>query len=246
VVIDQNAVIHATLDITEYYIPLESLMPNALLGGGPASRTDVQRGSDCRTDGEGWVDPGDLDAANGNRATGVEACLDSAYLIKHPGSDTNWKKVAPPGYKWARSQAGYLGNRPPGEWVNACHLLGKALSGDGLQLNNLATCARSANAVPVAKSDPGIADHMAHLEARVKKAIDSGQVVHYQVTPVYLGSRTVPQSFEITASGTFAGKPGLAFNEVVPNLMYSNKFRNWHNIGMVTYQGVPVPTGAMP
>jgi hypothetical protein len=192
------------------------------------------------------VDYGDVDAANGNRATGVEACLDSDYLATHPGSATNWKKVAPPGYEWARDYAGYLGNRPPGEWVNACHLLGKSLSGDGLNPKNLSTCARAANASPISLNDPGIVDHMASFESQVKAAIDQGQVVHYQVTPVHAGPRTVPVSYEMTVHGTLNGRPGLALDEVVSNVMYSNNFNNWYNIGGVTHQGNPVPTGATP
>jgi hypothetical protein len=92
--------------------------------------------------------------------------------------------------------------------------------------------------------DPGIQDHMASFESRVRDAIDGGQVVHYQVTPKYMGPRTVPVSYELTASGTLNGTPGLSLAEVVPNMMYSNRFSNWYNIGGVSHQGRPVPTGA--
>ncbi|MCX2928396.1 LamG-like jellyroll fold domain-containing protein [Streptomyces sp. NEAU-W12] len=212
----------------------------------PGTDPGTGRGGDCRRGGEGWVEPGDLDSAHGDRATGVEACLDSAYLKTHPGSATDPDKVAPPGYKWARDYAGYLGNRPPGQWVNACHLLGKDLSGNGLQLENLSTCARSANANRISPNDPGIVENMYFYEKQVKNAIDQGQVVHYQVTPVYMGPRTVPVAYEMTAHGTLNGKPGLSLDDVVPNMMYSNKFKGWYNIGGVTYKGKAVPTGATP
>ncbi|MFF3377886.1 RHS repeat-associated core domain-containing protein [Streptomyces sp. NPDC002680] len=247
VAVDQSAVIEMVLEASEhYFIPVESLAPNATLSGGSDSGTGTRNNSDCRRGGGGWVDYGDSDAANGNRATGVEACLDSAYLAANSGSATDWKKVAPSGYEWARDYAAYLGNRPPGEWVNACHLLGKSLSGDGLKAENLSTCARSANASAISMNDPGVDDHMASYESQVRAAVGQGQVVRYEVTPVYYGPRTVPVSYEISAKGTLNGKPGLALAQVVPNLMYSNKFRNWRNIGMGTYQGVPVPTGATP
>ncbi|PAZ11830.1 laminin G [Streptomyces sp. SA15] len=212
-------------------------------GSDPGTRS--HDGQDCRRGG-GWVEYGDLDSAHGGRATGVEACLDSAYLATHQGSATQPDKVAPPGYQWARAYAGYLGNRPPGQWVNACHLLGADLSGDGTELENLSTCARSANANRVSSNDPGIPGHMYNFERQVKSAIDSGQVVHYQVTPVYSGPRTVPVAYEMTARGTVNGKPGLELDDVVPNMMYSNKFGNWRNIGLVSYKGKPVPPVGTP
>lgn len=183
--------------------------------------------SDCMRGGLGWVDPGDVDLAHGGRATGMEACLDTAYIMTHPGSATDPDRITPPGYAWARSYAGYLGNRPPGKWVNACHLLGKELGGNGLDPRNLSTCARSANANRVAKNDPGIIEHMYFYEYQIKKAIDTGQVVHYRARPAYMGSRTVPVAYEMTAHGTLNGKSALSLDAVVPNMMYSNKYKNW-------------------
>ncbi|WP_346770308.1 RHS repeat-associated core domain-containing protein [Streptomyces sp. Z423-1] len=247
VVIDQRAMLNQTVGLYDAsYTPDPQEAYETAPGHGGDSATRNRDDQDCRRNGEGWVEYGDLDSAHGSRATGVEACLDSAYLKTHPGSATNWKEVAPSGYEWARDYAGYLGNRPPGEWVNACHLLGKSLSGDGLKSENLSTCARSANSYPVAATDPGVVDHMAFFESRVKAAIDQGQVVHYKVTPAYVGPRTVPVVYEITAHGTLNGKPRLSLDIPVPNMMYSNKFKNWYNIGLVTHKGIPVPTGATP
>ncbi|WP_406354787.1 LamG-like jellyroll fold domain-containing protein [Streptomyces sp. NBC_00658] len=211
-------------------------------GGDQGSAT--RDSSDCTRDGQGWVDYGD--SGQGGRATGVEACLDTAYLDAHPGSSTQPDKVTPPGYQWARAYAGYLGNRPPGQWVNACHLLGADLSGDGTNLENLSTCARSANANRVSQDDPGIPEHMYYFERQVKAAIDGGQTVHYQVTPVYSGARTVPVAYEMTAWGTVNGKPGLMLEDVVPNMMYSNKFGYWRNIGLASSKGTPVPLAGTP
>ncbi|MCF4140407.1 DNRLRE domain-containing protein [Streptomyces sp. Tue 6430] len=218
------------------FIPLNALASNALQSDGNGTGIDTRTRGDCRRGGEGWVEYGDLDSVHGDRATGVEACLDSAYINANPGSATDPDKVTPPGYEWARKYAGYLGNRPPGQWVNACHLLGSQLGGDGLNLKNLSTCARSANANRVSSDDPGIAEHMYYYEKQVKDAIREGQVVHYQVKPAYMGPRTLPVAYEIAAHGTLNGKPGLSLNEVVPNMMYSNKYEKWFNIGAVTYR----------
>ncbi|MFI1507160.1 RHS repeat-associated core domain-containing protein [Streptomyces sp. NPDC020597] len=229
----------------EQYTPDTHAAPGTNPGSDGTSG-ESRNSQDCRRDGKGWVDYGDADSAHGDRATGVEACLDSAYLTTHPGTKTDPDKVTPPGYEWARKYAGYLGNRPPGQWVNACHLLGKDLSGDGLRPGNLSTCSRSANANRISPNDPGITDHMYSYEKQVKEAIDAGQVVHYRVKPVYMGPRTVPVAYEMSAAGTLNGKPGLSLENVVPNMMYSNKFKNWSNIGTVSYVGKPVPTGPTP
>ncbi|MEV5943426.1 LamG-like jellyroll fold domain-containing protein [Streptomyces sp. NPDC051994] len=224
-----------------------SILGNPFNSGSTGSGGSQQTGGSCLIGGEGWVDYGATDPANGNRATGIEACLDSEYLATHAGSSTDPSALKPPGYDWARDYVGYLGNRPPGQWVNACHLLGKQFGGDGLDLRNLSTCARSTNATRVSPQDPGITDHMLRFENQVKGAIGLGQVVHYTVTPKYMGSRTVPVSYEMMANGYDPdGNPGISFDEVVPNQVYSVKFGNWRNLGGVTFGGKPVPTGVTP
>nr|WP_308434583.1 LamG-like jellyroll fold domain-containing protein [Streptomyces melanogenes] len=217
--------------------------PGQVPGGGSGGRN----GGDCRVGGQGWVDLKEGDAANGNRAMGVEACLDSEYLASHEGTSTNPGVLKPPGYDWARNYAMYLGNRPPGSWINACHLLGKQFGGDGLDVRNLSTCARSSNATRVDSRDPGVEDNMLKFENQVKRAIDGDQVVHYTVTPKYMGPRTVPVSYEMSAQGyDRQGNPGIKFSDVVTNQIYSAKFGHWRNLGGVTYQGIPIPTGGTP
>ncbi|MDH2387249.1 DNRLRE domain-containing protein [Streptomyces sp. HNM0663] len=230
---------------------ITSFAPEAMeaLGASPANGngSGTSRQGDCRRGGTGWVDHGSVDAAHGNRATGVEACLDSAYLASHQGTSTDPQKIAPPGYQWARRYAGYLGNRPPSQWVNACHLLAAQLSGDGLQPENISTCARSANANRVSAMDPGLPQNMYTVEAKVKRAIDAQEVVHYKVIPVYAGGRTVPVAYEMSARGVSPnGEPGIILDEVIPNFMYSAKFADYRNIGLVSRNGAPVPVGATP
>jgi hypothetical protein len=79
-------------------------------------------------------------------------------------------------------------------------------------------------------------------------AFGAGQVVHYTVTPRYVGSRTVPVSFELAASGVWPdGSAGLSFSQPVPNSIYSPE-KGWKSLGTVTDSrtGMAVPTGAMP
>ncbi|MEV4709573.1 DNA/RNA non-specific endonuclease [Actinoplanes sp. NPDC049316] len=187
---------------------------------GPATDTDEKKG--C---GGPWVRHGETDAANGNRATGVEACLTSENI--KGGTETS-TTVRPPGYNWAGRTVAFLGGTPPAD-VNNCHLLGKQLGGSGTDLKNLATCSRQAN-------DPG----MKSIENQVRAAVDAGQEVHYTVTPIYSGNRTVPTGFHMTAYGTNPdGTPGINIDTIVPNTY------NGTNLGTFNdpNTGQPVPTG---
>ncbi|WP_234439433.1 LamG-like jellyroll fold domain-containing protein [Streptomyces wedmorensis] len=209
---------------------------------GGSNRDDNRR--DCRRNGQGWVDPGTPDSAYGNRATGVEACLDSAYIETHPGTPVPRNGNKPPGYDWARSYVGYLGGQPRD--VHACHLLGAQLSGSGTDLANLATCGSDANAY-VGKPTKPIPpmDSMLTFEDTVRSLIDSQHVVQYKVTPDYDGGRTVPYKFRMSymawdSSGRYAG----ADTAKVSNLIYTAG-RGWKNLGTAidsrTGADVPMP-----
>ncbi|MFJ8770518.1 tectonin domain-containing protein [Streptomyces clavifer] len=209
---------------------------------------------DCRIGGKAWVDYGTTDPNKGNRATGIRACLDKKWLSERRGTDTNHKKAAPPGYEWAVANAAHhlasLGPRP-GYRRNACHLLGKQLGGDGLNLNNLATCSRAANDYINGEGDGDNNDdqRMTTFEAQVEKAINQeDQVVYYEVTPVYAGARTVPYKFIMNAKGIAPdGVPGLTIKNVeIPNIMYSYRHDVPYNIGLALKDGKPVPVGNTP
>ncbi|WP_369182842.1 hypothetical protein [Streptomyces sp. Y1] len=63
-----------------------------------------------------------MDVANGGRATGVTACVDSSYLKSHQGTSTDVKNgTKPAGYDWARNQVAWWGGKVSD--VNACHVL---------------------------------------------------------------------------------------------------------------------------
>ncbi|GAB3895324.1 hypothetical protein GCM10029964_075040 [Kibdelosporangium lantanae] len=206
-------------------------------------RNNTRSGNDCRSKG---TDPryGDLDAANGNRATGVEICLTAETLKKGSAAQRQ-----PPGYQWAKDYAESLGNTPSSRFINACHLLADKLGGSGTDLRNLATCSRAANATRNSTDDIGFASgHMRDIEKQVYKAVKGErQIVDYRVTPVYKGRRTVPVSFEMTAEGVYRdGTPGIHVHTVVPNMMYGVDDKNWHNIGLENSpKGKAVPYGPM-
>ncbi|MEU4211514.1 LamG-like jellyroll fold domain-containing protein [Streptomyces sp. NPDC026206] len=214
--------------------------PDPVSDGNSGHDTQSDNQGDCRRGGTGWREYSPRDNAHGGRATGIDACLDTAFLEVNKGSYAN-SEIRPPGYEWAGRYAGHLG-LVPRTFINNCHLLARELSGSGEDLDNLATCSRQANTY--VQGDGRLGDTMRRYEEQVKSAIDGGQVVRYQVTPKYSGDRTVPVSFEMSAQGTNAdGSPGIEFDEVIPNSLYSPKFRQWRNLGTVTYGGSPQPTG---
>ncbi|MER8236090.1 LamG-like jellyroll fold domain-containing protein [Streptomyces sp. NPDC094049] len=210
---------------------------------GPSTGTDTDRGGDCRRGGIGWREYGDLDTANGNRATGIEACLDLKWITNNPGTKTKtfYRKGVedpsvvrqPPGFGWAAGEVQKLGNYPASRWRNACHLLGDQLSGDGLDYRNISTCSRTANADPnVRGASPHPVSNMLHYENQVRAAIQIGQVVHYKVTPLYSGGRVVPYAYRMQATGyTADGSPGIQFDKRVPNVIKSENDGRWHNLG---------------
>ncbi|MFJ6484265.1 LamG-like jellyroll fold domain-containing protein [Streptomyces sp. NPDC091682] len=214
-------------------------------GADPGSGGSDDGAQDCRRGGKGWVDPSPVDSKNGNRATGVEACLDLSYVTANPGTPPETRAgIKPPGYDWARSYVGYLGGRPRD--VNACHLLGAQLSGSGTDLANLATCGTDANSY-VGKPQSPIPpmDSMLNFEDTVRSLIDSKHVVRYKVTPVYKDGRTVPYEFRMSytawdSKGRYVGSDATA----VSNLIYTAG-RGWKNLGTAidsrTGGDVPLP-----
>ncbi|MGV9269543.1 hypothetical protein ACWDRR_33355 [Kitasatospora sp. NPDC003701] len=125
----------------------------------------------------GVVDYWERDAANGKRATGVEACLTVASIKN--GSAAQQRGV--PGYRWAQKLAtGDLGAGDAKYSVNACHLLGDQLGGTG-RLADLATCGRSTNAARQDIYDPGRDGPMTAFENLVRQEVEAGQQVLYRV-----------------------------------------------------------------
>ncbi|WP_261718277.1 DNA/RNA non-specific endonuclease [Streptomyces sp. FZ201] len=228
------------------FVLTEASASNTLPGNDNGTSTNPQNRGDCRRGGEGWVEYGDLDSAHGNRATGVEACLDSAYITNHPGTRTQPSQgITPAGYAWARDYVSYLGGKRSG--VNACHLLGAQLGGSGTLLANLATCGTDANSY-VGKPNQPIPpmDSMNHFEDEVRSLIDSGRVVQYQVIPHYRGERNVPYEFHMSYQAWAKnGQILIADSTTVSNLIYTAK-SGWKNLGTAIHSesghNVPTPT----
>ncbi|MFJ2779597.1 DNA/RNA non-specific endonuclease [Kitasatospora sp. NPDC087315] len=175
-----------------------------------------------------------MDAGNGGRATGVTACLDSAYLLANKGTETEVRKgIKPAGYDWARNQVIYWGGDRSD--VNACHLLGAQLSGSGTNLANLVPCGSDANSY-VGKLNGNSArlgpiDSMLHFENQVKAEIDGGNIVFYQVTPYYDGNRMAPYEIEMTyVAWSPGGRLLRGDSETVSNLIYTAG-SGWKNLG---------------
>ncbi|MGW4651904.1 DNA/RNA non-specific endonuclease [Kitasatospora sp. NPDC004289] len=230
------------------YAPTEETSAQAGPGSGTGSDSEDDRDNSCRRNGKGWTDYGTRDAANGNRATAVNACLDKEWIAEKPGSSTT-KEIRPPGYNWAGRFNFAIGNGLPRNWINNCHLLGASLGGSGTDLDNLVTCSRAANANRIDPRDPGLKRNMADFERDVKVAVDAGQIVRYTVNPKYEGSRTVPIAFEMTAVGVNRdGTPGINLpTELIPNDIWSVGNNQWENVGRGIDQntGLPVPVGSM-
>ncbi|WP_374119838.1 LamG-like jellyroll fold domain-containing protein [Streptomyces sp. MBT42] len=220
----------------------------AIIDAATQGDQDTDRRGDCRSGfGGGWRHYSPL-AQNG-RATGIEACLDEAFIDDNPGSKTKTftrkgedpdDVRKPPGYTWAAIEVKKLGNAPASRWRNACHLLADSLGGDGLSYENISTCSRTANADPNVKgASPHRVPNMLYYEDKVRDAIKKEkQVVHYRVTPLYSGSSVVPYAYRMQADGTTAdGRPGLFFDKEVPNEIKSQRDGNWYNLGRRAPQG---------
>jgi hypothetical protein len=127
--------------------------------------------------GQGNIVYGDLDALG--RPTGVNATLTPDMI--GTGTPAN-PKIIPPGW----SGNGTVFNEARG------HLLGAQLGGSGDIPENLVTLTQNPANSPV----------MRDIETSVRQAVDNGQVVNYSSTPIYDGSRLVPQGITIQAEGS--------------------------------------------
>ncbi|MFI9387453.1 RHS repeat-associated core domain-containing protein [Kutzneria sp. NPDC052558] len=204
------------------------------------TKTDSRRDEGCE---ERLPEPNykPVDTSNGDRATGVEACL--TYSDLGTGSATN-SKIRPPGYYWGRRYSKVLGaTGKPGKWINNCHLLGKQLGGDGTNLENLATCSRTTNANRIDQNDRDFSPNMLAVENEVTAAVREKQEVDYTVTPLYDGHRTVPYAFQMDAVGVVVpkGVKPINLHETIPNQIWGVNNQRYNDLGRVVYKGQPVP-----
>ncbi|MEH0549994.1 LamG-like jellyroll fold domain-containing protein [Streptomyces sp. B21-101] len=164
--------------------------------GSDGTSGESRTSQDCRRDGKGWVEYGDLDSAHGNRATTMNSCLDSAYLGANKGSPAVGTSAT--GYQWAKDTVNDWGYEDDSYWINACHLLSKELTGTGRDSANLSTCTRPSNAM--VRGADRIDVNFRHYEKIVRNAIRGNRVVRYSVTPKYAGDRVVANSWTFSAT----------------------------------------------
>jgi hypothetical protein len=167
----------------------------------------------------------------GGRSTTAEACLTSTYLEENDGSPTNdASRNATVGYRIAQNIATQAGATPTRFTINACHLIGDQLGGDGTNTQNLAACSRQANAWPQAGFN-GMKYNMLYYESKVKKAVDAGEVVLYKVTPEYINGNIIPTAFRMSAACTADCEGSiLPLDVTVQNVLVSRN-STWVNLG---------------
>lgn len=122
----------------------------------------------------GSVKYGELDSLG--RATGVEAVITQDMI----GTGSPAKSSIRPAGFGGQAQ-GYARG----------HLLGNQLGGSGSDPRNLTTIYQNPVNHPV----------MSSVEASVRKAVEGGQVVNYNVTPIYKGNNLVSRGITIRATG---------------------------------------------
>ena len=77
-----------------------------------------------------------------------------------------------------------------GKGYNRAHLLGAQLGGSNKDPRNFVTMYQYAN-TPV----------MRDIENRVRAAVEKGELIQYEVTPIYRGSDPIPLGVTIRANG---------------------------------------------
>ncbi|MGW2439666.1 RHS repeat-associated core domain-containing protein, partial [Streptomyces goshikiensis] len=203
-------------------------------GGG----TDQDDPRDCVSRGQQRIDYGTLDSNNGDRPTGIVACLNKDRLEE--GSEAKRNKTK--GYLWAQDFVESIGLDRSGD-INACHLFAGVLGGDGSEPKNLSACARPANAYYTKGSIHRNDKPMRYYEAIVQKQTKkTGVVVEYKVTPMYDGPRTVPYEYRIDITTWHNG----VRTELFKNAVVENGFKPspQNNLGRQSdADGNPVPTG---
>ncbi|MFE1507986.1 LamG-like jellyroll fold domain-containing protein [Streptomyces sp. NPDC058726] len=164
-----------------------------------------------------------LDSANGNRATGVVACL-SADAVDYRGrgrkADPD-KETEIMGGDTARGRgtdrtnpAGWQHLDGDRGWARG-HLLGRQLGGNGRDRRNLVKMYNAANS-----------DVMAGYEETVRRRLDAGEKIFYASIPEYDGGNPVPKTIEMYALGS------------------SGSFSHWTVYN--TPDGLPPATGVTP
>ncbi|ELQ6107990.1 DNA/RNA non-specific endonuclease [Cronobacter turicensis] len=119
---------------------------------------------------------GELDSLG--RPTGVQARLNASHV--NTGTHAN-PNIQPPGFI-----TGAGSNRARG------HLLGRQLGGSGDDVRNLVTIQQRPANTPV----------MSGIEGRIRKALEQGEIIDLNITPIYHGPSRIPAGITIKAEGS--------------------------------------------
>ena len=128
----------------------------------------------AKNGGSGSVKYGELDSLG--RTTDVEAVITPDMI----GTGSPAKSSIKPAGFGGQTQGHARG-----------HLLGNQLGGSGSDPRNLMTIYQNPVNHPV----------MSYIEANVRKAVEGGQIVNYNVTPIYNGNNLIPRGITIQATG---------------------------------------------
>ncbi|MDH6129274.1 LamG-like jellyroll fold domain-containing protein [Kitasatospora sp. GP82] len=190
---------------TSFTIASES--QSSALNSGVTSSSDRPRScldnrpSTAVTDGAtGWINYGPVDTGGGGRSTGIEACVTG----KPSGSRGTVASGDIVGFSEALNIAVAGGFSQSSNPIARCHLAPREFGGSGTDPRNLAPCfQRTANAGPL--------NSMRQFERHAGDALREGQIVDYEVMPVYASkTSTIPMGFSMMAYGQYAnGEPDL-------------------------------------
>lgn len=125
---------------------------------------------------KGWIDYHALDSLD--RATGADALLKPAMV--NTGTSAN-KDIRPPGF--------ISGLEPT--LHSRGHLIGRQLGGSGDDKRNLTTLYQTPVNTP----------YMTKYENQIRQALDNGETIRYQVTPVYEGTALLCKQIDLEAKG---------------------------------------------
>jgi hypothetical protein len=174
-------------DFQRYYVLQNTQLVEVKVGSNkyskPINKFDQDSGWKAYASGLTNINYGSLDSLS--RPTGITSTLG---LPLTAGSGASYTPVG-----FAGGSAGHARG----------HLLGNQLGGSGSDPRNIVTLFQTPVNTPV----------MSGYEALVRKAVESGEIVTYSVTPVYSGSELMPVAVTLQATGS----GGFSLSVSIPN-----------------------------
>jgi len=174
-------------DFQRYYVMQNTQLIEVKVGSAkyskPIDKFDQDPGWKAYASGSTTINYGSLDSSS--RPTGITATLGPPLTA---GSVASYTPVG-----FAGESAGHARG----------HLLAKQLGGSGSEPHNIVTLFQNPVNTPF----------MSGYEALVRKAVESGEIVTYSVTPIYSGSELMPIAVTLQATGS----GGFSLSVSIPN-----------------------------